>query len=87
MATSSHSDNLALLEPGEDPYKPFQRRKSANDAATHRVSPLTKFSNKDELVASVEVGRNNNFYCGFFNKLYCILSYKKEILHANHFAQ
>ena len=56
MATSSHYDNLAPLEPREDPCKPFQRRKSANDTATHCVSPLTKSSNKDELVASVEVG-------------------------------
>ena len=56
MATSSHYDNLAPLEPGEDPYKPFQRCKSANDAATHHVSPLTKSSNKNELAASVEVG-------------------------------
>ena len=55
MATSSQYDNLAPLEPGEDPYKPFQRRKSANDAVIHRVSPLTKSSLNDELVASVEV--------------------------------
>ena len=57
MATSSHYDSLAPLVPGEDPRKPFQRYKSANDAATHCVSTLTvKTSNKDELVASVEVG-------------------------------
>ena len=58
MATSSHYDNLAPLEPGEDPRKPLLRHKSANDTATHCVSPLTKSSiaNKDELVESVEVG-------------------------------
>ena len=62
MATSSHYDSLTPLEPGENPRKPFQRHKSANDAASHCVSPLTKSpltvkaSNKDELVASVEVG-------------------------------
>lgn len=59
MATSSHYNSLSPLEPGEDQ---FQRRKSSNDAATHCVSPLTKSpltkssANKDELVASVEVG-------------------------------
>jgi hypothetical protein len=62
MATSSHYDSLTPLEPGEDPRKPFLQRKSANDTATHCVNPLTKSpltkcnsSNKDELVASVEV--------------------------------
>ena len=62
MATSSHYDSQSPLEPGEDQRKQFQRRKSSNDAATHCVSPLTKSpltkssANKDELVASVEVG-------------------------------
>lgn len=54
MARSLY-DHLSPLEPGEDPYKPFQRHRSASDVTSHRIRPLTKSSLRDELGAS-EVG-------------------------------
>ena len=48
-------DHLAPLEPGEDPYQPFQRHRSASDVTSHRIRPLSKRSLNDEFTES-EVG-------------------------------
>ena len=57
LMAKSQYDHLAPLEPGEDPYKPFQRHRSASDVTSHRVRPLSKRSLNDELAES-EVHRN-----------------------------
>ena len=55
LSARSQYDHLSPLEPGEDPYMPFQRHRSASDVASHHVRPLNKGSLNDELVIS-EVG-------------------------------
>ena len=39
LPNRSQYDHLAPLEPGEDPYKPFQRPRSASDVASHHIQP------------------------------------------------
>ena len=55
LKAKSQYDHLAPLEPGEDPYQPFQRHRSASDVTSHRIRPLSKRSFNDEFAES-EVG-------------------------------
>ena len=52
LKAKSQYDHLSPLEPGEDPYQPFQRHRSASDVTSHRVRPLSKRSFNDEFAES-----------------------------------
>lgn len=52
LKAKSQYDHLAPLEPGEDPYQPFHRHRSASDVTSHRVRPLSKRSFNDEFAES-----------------------------------
>ena len=52
LKAKSQYDHLAPLEPGEDPYQPFQRHRSASDVTSHRIRPLSKRSFNDEFAES-----------------------------------
>lgn len=55
LKAKSQYDHLAPLEPGEDPYQPFQRHRSASDVTSHRIRPLSKRSFNEDFAES-EVG-------------------------------
>jgi hypothetical protein len=65
LKAKSQYDHLAPLEPGEDPYQPFQRHRSASDVTSHRIRPLSKRSFNDEFAES-EVGISINLKQGSF---------------------